>query len=357
MSKILVNTPCCLPTSIDHYEMMRGETRILHNIGFGLAWIGHDVNIVNSFSDNIVINGLDNGKVCLSKSPIDSKYDYEMSWGHFVNSFNDPSCKCICMISYPYEIGIKENVDYSTRFNGRFVTPFGNLVESLNSIGNIKVEYLPPLFSIPTYRLGFKEYSGFDINNLINVLGNRDIVNIFVYISSWEKYLPGILESTLIIEHLKKRFANVGKRIKLYIGIDSENTLKDVAYISKLGDEVEYVYKCRYDKYLEMIEKMDMFVIRGSSAHTTAGMYDIISLGKPMLYVAWESYIGDNITIRNPLHMRPENIIYMAEDYKSILNKVDKFLNDTKGFYEVFRECVKDSDFNNWKVIVKGIFG
>lgn len=347
MSKILVYTPCCIPSSIDHYEMMRGENRILHNIGFGLAKLGYDVNITNGFSNNL--RPMEN--VCLSRGPIYDKYDFVISWFGITDAALYD--KGICMVTYSREI-----TDALRYIQGKkiiFATSFKDLINDLSKSG-VNIEYLPPLFPIPTYRLGFKEYSGFDFNNLSSVLGNRDTVNIFVYVSSWERYLPGILESTLIIEHLKKRFADIGKRIKLYIGIDSENTLKDVAYISKLGDEVEYVYKCRYDKYLEMIEKMDMFVIRGSSAHTTAGMYDIISLGKPMLYIAWESHIGDNRAIRNPLHMRPENIIYMAEDPRSIFNKVDKFLSDTKGFYETFKECIKDSDFDNWKVIAKRIF-
>lgn len=354
MKKILITVPCCLPTSINHYEIMRGEARILHNIGFGLAWIGHDVNIVNSFSDNIIINGDEGGKICLSRNPIDIKYDFEISWSHFTNTFNDYKCKGICVVVYPYEIRLKENVDYLMTHNGSFVTPFAGLTNYLYDITKERIKYLPPLYPIPVYRLGFKEYSGFYTNNLPI---DRNIINIFIYVCSWERYLPGTLETDLIVEHIKKIFTKAGKRIKLYISIDSEKTINYVTSISRWGDEIEYIYKYRYDKYLMMIEKMDIFIIKGSSTHTTAGMYDILSLGKPLLYIAWEGRKNDNIITRNPLHTKPENIIYIADDPKLIIEKVDKFLNNMKGFYDDFRECVKDSDFKNWKIIANEIFG
>ncbi len=148
--------------------------------------------------------------------------------------------------------------------------------------------------------------------------------------------------------------------MKLYIQLDSPETIKDLeklSNITKIGsgivDEVEYIYKKRYNEFLDMISNIDIFLIKGTPFMASAGIYDIISMGKPMMYISENI---DGSLFRNPLFENMDEILFMGSMPETIYKKTTNFINNPTISYNKFRNSMKDSDFKNWSVHAKKIF-
>lgn len=341
--KVLIYAAVGISYPSDHYGICRNEGRIPTNIGFGLKELGYDVNIVHcNFKDLHFINNDGNkGRVTLSKEPIYDRYDFGLSWGAMPG--NIPCKKEINFINYQHEVnGIK-------RLACTFVVPYKDLVDYMTRESKRPVEYLPPLYPIPTYteksnKLGFKDF---------NYEPKDNTLKLFVYISSWERLVFCFREFEIIISRIKFLVNNKGMKLKLYIQIDSENTKREIRNILKLADEFEYIGKLNYDEYLRMIESLDMFLLKGNQFMASAGMYDIIALGKPMLYVSEELHNG---IYRNPLFKNSNEIIFARDNELSIKRKIDDIIKNPERLYNIFRNTLSDSDFNNWKQYATKIF-
>ncbi len=336
--RILIYAAVGLSYPTDHYGICRNEGRIPTNIGFGLKELGHDVNIVHCNFKDLNFNNSNGGCVTLSKEPIHKEYDFGLSWGTMPG--NIPCKKEINFINYHHEVnGIK-------KLACTFVVPYKNLVDYMARESRRPVEYLPPLYPIPTYtdKPGFKDF---------NYDPKDKMLKLFVYISSWERLVFCFREFEIIISRIKFLIKNKGMKLKLYIQVDSENTKKEIRNILKLADEFEYVSKLNYDEYLRMIESLDMFLLKGNQFMASAGMYDIIALGKPMLYVSEELRNG---IYRNPLFQNPNEIIFSKDNELSIKRKVDDIIKNPERLYNIFRNALSDSDFNNWKSHALKIF-
>ena len=86
----------------------------------------------------------------------------------------------------------------------------------------------------------------------------------------------------------------------------------------------------------------------------SAGMYDIIALGKPMLYVS-EPYKNGNL-FRNPLFQTPDEILFSDDNERKIKRKVDSFALNPETKHSIYRKNIEDCDFNNWKKYALKIF-
>lgn len=326
----------------DHYGIFRGEGRLPINIGFGLAELGYNVNIIYEFFKEFSyeINCPPMGSITLSKQPIHKEYDFQLVWDRFQDV---KSKKNICIINYPHEI---KNI---TKLNSIFVTPYKGLVDYMEQESKRKVNYLPQLNPIPTYHLGFKRYN----YNIVN----KETINIFLYMSSWERNVPCIREYDIILERIKYLLNNQypTKKIKLFIQVNDNSMIRDCKSLLKYGNEIEFIGKYRYDKYLQFIEDMDILILKGTQFMASAGMYDIISLGKPLLYVSETLHPG---IWRNPFYdnNNKENLIFVNENERSIKRKIDNFINNPEILYNKFKECLSDNNFENWKRYALMIF-
>lgn len=329
-------------TPTDHYGLFRNEGRIPINIGFGLAYLGYDVDIIyEKFKENVFafnrINEI-NGTVRLLKSSPKNYYDYKL---YFNDCNSEIKCKKeIAIINYPHEI---------TRVNKLavdFVTPYKGLVKHMEDESKKPVDYLPPLNPIPTYNFGFKEFNFSPKNN---------IIKIFVHICAWEQNTHCLEEVSKVLTLLKYKLEEKfnGFNIKLYIQVNSNDTKRQCRDVIKQYNDFEFIGTLRYDKYLELIEDMDIVIIKGNQFLASGGMYDVIALGKPLLYIS--EYLHQGI-FRNPLFTNVKEIIFSGENELSITRKVDDFINNPKEKYNNFRNCIKDSDFNNWKEYALRIF-
>lgn len=336
--KVLIYASIGISYPVNQYAICRNEGRIPVNIGFGLMELGYDVNIVSPNFNEIIIDRCCEsvGKVTLSQHPIYEKYDFSLSWG--ATPGNVSIKKEINFINYSHEIkGI-------THLTATFVTPYKQLVQSMIEESGKPVEYLPPLVPITTYNLGFKEFN----YNLKN-----NYLKIFVYISSWERITLCITETELVIQEIKDMMKEKNIKIKLYIQIHNEEIKRDIKNIISLGDEIEFINTMNYDEYLQMIENIDIFILKGNQFMASAGMYDIVALGKPMMYISENLHLGN---YRNPLFQNTKEITFSGDNVMSIKRQVNDFISNPKRKYDLFREYLKDSNFENWKEHALKIF-
>ncbi len=348
---------------IDQYGIFRSEVRIPLNMGFGLSELGYNVNIVNSLFNDSVINPItieNDGKITLSKMPIKSYYNYVLSWNWYNINDNEISYdRVVCLVNYPREArdAIVYTKNGSKKITTReliIATPYLHLVDHINKndgFGNkhlngakLETEFFPQLNPISCYQLEFSNYNYNPTNGWIKV---------YVYISSWDKVLSGLIEYRAILEDIKKK---TGLKLKLYIQLNSPdciNDLKKVSNITKFGDDIEYVYKMRYNELLDLISKIDIFLIRGTPFMASAGIYDIISMGKPMIYVSENM---DGKLFRNPIFEYKKEIIFMGSTREHIDKMTTDFINDPSVSYNKFRDSIKDSNFKNWRTHAEKIF-
>ena len=348
---------------IDQYGIFRNEVRIPLNIGFGLSELGYNVNIINPLFNELTTKPklIENkGNITLSKVPISNHYNYSLAWNwfHIEDVLYD---RAICLTNYPREardaiVNIKNGNKKIRNRELIIATPYEHLVEHMNQNDGfgtkhlngaiLKTEFLPPLHPIPCYQLGFSEYN-------CNLNKKSGWLKIYVYICSWEKNLKGITEYSAVLEDIKK-ITNL--KLKLYIQLDSPDTINDLenlSNITKIGDEIEYIYKKRYDEFLNMISNMDLFLIKGTQFMASAGIYDIISMGKPMMYIS-ENMSGR--LFRNPLFEHEKEILFMGSTREHINKMTTNFINNPSISYNKFRDSMKDSDFKNWKIHAEKIF-
>ncbi len=341
MKKVLI--PIIGSNAVHHYDIMRNEARIPTNIGFGLAKLGYDVNVVSTSIDNL--NPIDN--VHLSKNPIYKHYDYELTWSG-QRTGQAPSDNMVCIVNYPNDVGYAIANIGENKSKMLVVCPYRHLCDYITRQSGIITEFLPPINPISCYHLGFLDY-----NYNPGANGNGKI-NIFIYVSSWtgEENTYGLYEYGIILERIR-HIINGKYKIKLYIQIDSDKIKNNIGDIIRRGDEVEYIYKKRYDDYLNMISCMDIFLVKGNQFMASAGIYDITGLGKPMLYISQNWH---NQAFRNPLFENKDEIIFTGENPNSIMHKVDEFMHNPSRKYHRFRESMKDSHFDIWKGWVEKIF-
>ena len=326
----------------DHWGIFRGKGRMCINIGFGLAELGYDVNLINSEFKDLSFefnNKLDNinGRVTLSKSPIRDYYDFNFYFGGL-----DTNIKCgkeIAIVNYSHEI------QRIHKLAVEFVTPYTGILDYTIRESKRPVKYLPQLNPIPIYNKGFKEF---------NFNPKDNIVKVFVYISSWEKITYCMREFILILDRLKTILNDKGHKLKLYFQVHDEESKRDCKDLLRFGDEIEFIGKINYYDYLKFIESMDICILKGNQFMASAGMYDIIALGKPMLYVS-EPYKNGNL-FRNPLFQTPDEILFSDDNERKIKRKVDSFALNPETKHSIYRKNIEDCDFNNWKKYALKIF-
>lgn len=350
----------------NQYGIFRNEVRIPLNIGFGLSEIGYNVNIINGLFDDKTISPVNvenGGNIILSNNPVEKHYNYVLSWNWYNLSDDISYDRIVCLVNYPKEArdAIVFTKDGSKKLTDRklvIATPYYHLTNHIDQNdgfgtkhlngAKLKTEFLPPLNPIPCYKLGFSDYC-YDINKI----KESGWIKIYVYVNSWDKGSSGLTEYYAILEDIKKK---TGLKMKLIIQLNSPESieyLNDISNITKLGDDIEYVYKMRYNELLDLISKIDIFLIRGTPFMASAGIYDIISMGKPMFYISENM---DGTLFRNPMFKYKEEIVFIGSRRETIDKMTTNFLNNPSISYNKFKDSMKDSDFKNWGEHARKIF-
>lgn len=341
---IFIINPIRSPYKIDQYDSFRAEGRILMNVGFGLSLLGFEINIIfNEWEIN------ENKQICeniyLSNHPMYDNYDYILMFSPNYLDF----VKCDKTIFLDYAFRHIEEVHQYVENTKKDVT-YINIAEHVNKKAErdghkfpMEYSYMPALYPIPSINVGFLPYS-FEITN--------NELNFFIYYNSLKATTQYALKYKFVIDFFK----NKGYKIKLYIHTGSKETLVIFPFDDKNYD-INYIYDtdARYIDILNNIKSSDICMIPGS--HCSGNdIGDVISLGKPLLYIS-NAIINPEIdTHCNHIYDNPEYLIYIHESNEETIEKLEKFILNPEESYNAFKESHKDYDFNNWKEYAKKIF-
>lgn len=334
---VFVDNPIRSPYKNDQYDSFRGEGRNNINMGFGLALLGFEVNIIMiewEVDNKQVFNN-----VYLSNKPKYSHYDYVLVWS--INRMDSVSFDRAIFMDWnmmyvndvhQYINRTGKNITYMC--NNKFLIEY---TQKHNQKFPIEVNYLPTLFPIPSINVGFIPYK-FDNTNIETEL------KIYIYYNlskTAEKYVH---KEKLVTNFLRSK----GYKIKLYIQTDSKSNCFEES------DNITYLYdsEARYIDIINTISLVDICITVGTHCSGN-NLPEIISLGRPTIYIS-DTIIDPNKDVYcNEIYKHPEYLLYIQESDEESKQKLEKFILNPKESYDKFKESYKDHDFDNWKEFAK----
>ncbi len=330
----------------DEWDSFRNEGRIPLNIGFGMSLLGYEVNIAYHSWDVEPKKTWNN--IILSKLPIFDHYDVALSFATFNASSDLKFEKGLCIIYEGAHIDRAIAYEIATGKPLQWVTTLQTLSEPMSAHLKREVKYLPPLYPLPSINIGYLHPSY-----------NPALPELKIYLcwTSWPQNttISGDRfrdKEQLIINYL----VNKGYMINLSILV--QNNEDAVQCPIKNGGITTFhnSTECSYRSVLNLMQSADICITNGSPHFPGNGLSDIVSLGKPLIYVG-DGRLGVEVMKNaNLLYAgAPENIIYIQEFHQDSMRKIDKIMKDPAGLAKRYQEFYKDSDFNNWKEIVKGV--
>jgi hypothetical protein len=349
MKKIaaFVANPIRSPYKHDQYDSFRSEGRITINMGFGLSLLGFEVNIIMNEWD---IKGKKQvwENVYLSNVPLYEYYDYILTWE--TSQINKGTYDKLIFMDW--NLGYIDKIYQLNCGNVIYTNIVQHLIEYVKRQGRkfpIEVNYLPPLYPIPSINIGFIPYNDNDNNKLVD--SSNSELKIYIYCNTEKVGKKFIAKQQFIIDFIKKKFKG---KIKLYVYAGS----RCIESLHLFGREnIIYLYEqeTRYIDIIDTIRMSDICIMVGSNGGSPS-LVDTISLGKPTIFISDEIIIPEKDVIINNIYEYPEYIFYTQEDDKESIKKLKKFILNPKESYDKFKEAFKDWDFNNWKVFAKQFF-
>ena len=231
-----------------------------------------------------------------------------------------------------------------------------NLIENLignnkndnkieNDIIKKKVYYIPPLYPIPSIRMGF-----FPCDS--NKFNKEKKLKIFLYYTGWKQdsTISGdrfISKQQLVINYLKKRYD-----IELSILIENEKSECLIKNNKEDQSDITFHYSeiCNYREILNLIQSADICITYGAPVFSGSSVADMISLGKPVIYIA-DGRLGKEWKQPhvNPLFKYPDTLIYIQERYEESIAKLEIITKDFVGLHKKYVDSMKNMEFKYWK--------
>lgn len=312
----------------DQYGLFRNEGRIPINYAYGLSELGYYVNVVSENFDKNTYVSSSGGIVELSRSPLKDYYDYKIFFDNFAGNI-----KCgqeFSIINYSHE------ANRVTKIGTRYITPYKNLTQFLQNETKRPVEYLPPIHPITSYYKGFKPF---------NCDLKKHTINVGIFYSAYEKNTYCMDEFSLILKRVKEIFNQNGQKVRLIFQV-SNDMKREIRGLIIYGNEIQFTPAMNYLDYMKFIESLDFIILKGTQ-FMAQQYYDILSLGKPLIYVSEHTHFTE--PFRNQLFDNWEDIIIQDDNELSINRKIDSFIRNPNIMFDKFRESIKDSNFDNWK--------
>ncbi|MDD3474291.1 MAG: hypothetical protein PHP08_00125 [Candidatus Dojkabacteria bacterium] len=344
-----MKTAICLPPggSIyreNQYDSFRGEGRFTINIGFGLSLLNYEVHIISNWDLDKPKNVYPN--VYIYNRPIYPSYDIAFLFSD-VNRLK--ATKFTKGIYMGYETKhIDEAIDFTkeTGIPLTFVCPYKNLIEYENDRAPFNVYYLPLLMPIPSINIGFIPFY---------YKPKKEALKVYLNFSQWagstDSHVFWSQKQQLVIDYLKAKFPE--KILKLYIHIENSQVISKCLI---KGDETYYFPndKNYYDDVINLLKEMDICITTGEIPRLSGCVNDIISLGKPLIYIVKDNPITEPIL--NHLYDCPKSMIYSQEKDVETAKKLERFISNPEISYNCYKQASKDMEFDNWKEFAKQIF-
>lgn len=342
MKKAIFFPPSCSTTKENEFESCRGEGRAVMNIAFGFALLGYECYIINNWNITSPRKIWEN--VYISNKPDENvTYNIALTFDDY-NIINRKNYKHKLLMNYShsdkiYEYIKKNNLDII------IVCPLPTIMEK-SPFHKKYSKFLGTIYPLPRINIGFIPYK---FNPKLPEL------KIYLYHSSWKDSVSSISYSggkqLIVLDFLKSK----GYDLNLFIHVESEESAKQAFLDYDLSkhnkDKIHYIYneKTRYDDLIKILQEVDL-CITARAGYDSGGssIGDIISLGKPLIYIVTGPPHNDFIL--NPLYMCPKYMIIRQENYHESYRKLEElFPNKLEESFNCYRDSLKDLDFNLWK--------
>lgn len=338
--------------SEDEFMTCRGEGRAMINIGLCYGKLGHHVDIIHiqNYDDKRVF-----GNTYLRKHP-DQSVQYDA-----VFTYNaQPPFSNYNKIFYYIEISNPKNIlldIYNRNKNGIIMVPSSiqyNMIRNghpwwrSNFDLDNRFSYLPVPYPIPTYKQTEDgDFFPFEFDK------NKKKLKIWAYLSGWPNYY--INSDDAMLKALR-RIREHGYEIDLYVHtFDLSRVTKAVQNIYKEFNPLELKnFDFNYRQILDLISGMDLCITKGSSWACGMCSFDIMALGKPMLYCADYNKVNNInpflIDDNHVLRMKLGSIVSSPEE-SALNSKVDTLLSDPLTWYNGMKTKINEHRFPIWKEI------
>ena len=329
----------------DQWVTCRCEGRSAINVGFGLALLGHEVDIVCPTFDH-GISPMP-GVTLKQQWDVNKKYDLVYIWGVSNATFPfDNYKKAIYMLEPSAPPENLRNI--TTIFpKAELFTASRKAVPLVKELAGLDIRYFPILYPIPCCP-GTKKNDFFDFN----FDPTKKNINVWAFIDGWPNY--HITCDTKILEILRILRDKYGYNINLTVHQGGRN-----AYIPEVSTIIsEFNASIINNKdvcYLDMLcilSSMDICITKGGWCYAGNCAFDIVSLGKFMIYVTEGKSETYNINDIYPL----EEWVIRQEDDSSIVNqKLDHIISDPLTCYTAMKNELITYSFPVWSKMVTEI--
>lgn len=333
--------PMRTPIKGDQYDSFRSEGRVPLNIGFGLALMGFEVNII--FNEWEIEGRKEvSPNVYLSNLPIHRHYNYVLTWT--LSGLDQITFDNLVFMDWNFTY-VDQVYDFIKTTNSNVIyTGVSNHIlryaRTLPVMDKYKFEYLPGLYPIPSINVGFLPYK----------FENKNELKIYSCYNESKGAGITLKKQQLVIDFLK----NKGYNIKLVIHTASRSTTNPFNIDNK---NVEFIYdtEARYIDIVNTILSSDMCILIGSRQAASC-LGEVISSGKPFIFISDSTVDIKKDIFTNYLCEYSEYFLYIHESEEESLKKLEEFITNPEISYNKFKESCKDLDFNNWKEIAKKYF-
>ena len=343
MKKAIFFTESCGIDKENEFESCRGEGRISINTAFGFSLLGYECYIVGNWNITSPKKIWENVYIT-NKVNENEIYDIAFSWNiELLKNRNNYKYKILSgYADTPRFLKMikKENLDIILTCN------IPCMMHDPTHFNYKNTQYLPALYPIPSINIGFLQYK-FE--------PNLPELKVMLYHSSWESTIPRsqyyIHKQQLILDILNQRY-----KTNLYILVSNEKVSKECSQIYNLTNcnKVHYVNneKIRYDDIINLILNVDLCLSVGGNSVPGPIIPDILSLGKPMIYVV-EGFPSTTEFNNSDLCKCAEYSIISSETDDISIRKIETSLSDLETSFNCYRKSLEDYDFKNWKKYVE----
>ena len=331
----------------DVWLTSRAEGRSMINQAHGLALMGHEVDLFGFPDEKDVMPGLS----YLGHYDENVYYDVlcNLPEGHASRNYG----RMLWMIEPSNAIPhLKKKYDFFPRTT--LYTVSSKAISYLAKNGLPGVEYFPFLFPIPCLP-GIEEQDFLPFKLDIK----KDKVKIWVFINSWPNYhLICDKEILTILRRLRDHH-----KLNLEVSIlqasrDSKfNTVpKETAIICREFDtKIMYSNEMCYIDIINSLQSSDMCITKGGFAYCGNCSYDIVSLGKLMIYVTEGNPSTFEPQYHNVNDLLPitDYVISTADNLDTLNSKLDRIMFEPEACHGALKKALDTYRFPVWKDVVE----
>ena len=327
----------------DQWVTGRCEARAGINAGYGFALLGHEVDIVSKTFDDApdTFPG-----VSLRKHwNHDVTYDMVWMWRGDKGVPFDNYKRAIFMVEGSSRkeslIAIKDSSP-----KGDLYTLSRKYLPLLKEKYGIDLKYFPILFPIPCL-------PGLERQDFLDFKFDKDKkdVNVWVFLDAWPNYHINCNDVILTVLRRFRDFYGFKMNVSVHKGTGNKFPVIAQTIITEFSANVLENANLCYLDMLNTLSANDICITKGAICYCGNCSYDIISLGKLMIYTT-EGKLPNNINDIYPL----DNYVIRHEDPPETRNeKIDRILADPAACYNAMKNELITYSFPEWSKVVTKI--